>query len=116
MARKFKLPEMPCQLGSKQVGQAAKTEQLEKAVATATSAFDQLKAEIQADHAYAWAWHCNVAMPILDHCHGALTHRQANELAAEVMQHMFGIDVRSLDEWRSSEANWGAGFAPNGEG
>jgi hypothetical protein len=80
------------------------------------SAFDLLKIAINADPAYAWSWHSNLAMPILDHSHGVLTHRQANELAADVMRHLFGVDMRASHEWRITEHNWGAGFAPNGEG
>jgi hypothetical protein len=79
-------------------------------------AFTTLKAAIQADIGYAWSWHCNVAMPMLDAKVG-VTHEQANEAAACVMQHLFGVDVRASSEWRAMfNTASRSGFDPNGEG
>jgi len=63
-----------------------------------STAFELLKSAIQSDPAYAWAWHCNIAMPILDSTAG-VTREGANEAAATVMQHLFGVDMRSSQEW-----------------
>lgn len=44
-----------------------------------------------ADPEYAWSWHCNLAMPIMDST--KVSHRDANIAAARLMQHIFGIDT-----------------------
>jgi len=80
------------------------------------TAWSTLKAAIQGDPEYAWSWHCNLAVPILDRSHGLLTQRQANEIAADLVQHFFGVDIRANGNWQASLANWGEGFAQNGEG
>jgi len=61
-----------------------------------TEAFDTLKAAMQADLSYAWSWHCNIAMPIFDQ---GVPHRQSNEAAARIMEHIFGVDIRKSREW-----------------
>ena len=53
-------------------------------------AFDVLKAAIQADEGYAWSWHCNLAMPAYD---VGVSHKQANEAAANIMLTIFGTDT-----------------------
>jgi hypothetical protein len=66
-------------------------------------ALDRLKTAMRMDPGYAWSWHCNVAMPILDTRrvpHGPLIfHSEANEMAANVMRHLFDVDVRASREW-----------------
>jgi hypothetical protein len=57
-----------------------------------------LKAEIQSDNSLAWAWHCNVAMPLMDE---SGSHEMANRAAARFMQIVFDIDVTNFDEWLS---------------
>jgi hypothetical protein len=51
-----------------------------------------LAAEMKADPDYAWAWLCNLAVPIMDVIEGA-THQQANQAAALIMRQMFDCDV-----------------------
>ena len=65
-----------------------------------SEAFDVLKAAIQADDDYAWAWHCNVAMPFVDE---GGTHEHANRAAARFMQTCFEVDVTTFGQWKSFE-------------
>lgn len=60
--------------------------------------YDKLKGMIQADRAYAWSWQCNLCMPMFD---GGMDIDTANEGAARIMEHLFGIDVRKFPEWES---------------
>ena len=53
---------------------------------------------LRADPAYAWAWHCNLAMPIMDAI--GVTPHQANKASAHLMRHLFDIDVTEFDEWK----------------
>ena len=57
----------------------------------APSAMQSLTAALKADPEYVWAWHCNLAMPIMDNA--KVSHRVANIAAARLMQHLFGIDT-----------------------
>lgn len=50
-----------------------------------------LAAEIRSDPELAWAWHCNIAMPIFDVV--GCSHKEANEAAAHLMQHLFECDI-----------------------
>lgn len=56
-----------------------------------TAPFDALASLIASDPEYAWAWHCNIAMPIMDAsgCHLAM----ANTAAANVMWTLFRHDI-----------------------
>jgi hypothetical protein len=65
------------------------------------SAFEFLKAALHADGDYAWSWHCNLAMPIMDSIHCAP--ELANKAGADLMQYLFGIDVRKFDQWHHDE-------------
>lgn len=62
-------------------------------------AYETIKGAMRKDDAYAWSWHCNLAMPILDTIH--CTHRQANDAAARLMQHLFDVDVTGFQEWKA---------------
>lgn len=62
-------------------------------------AYETIKGALREDDAYAWSWHCNLAMPIMDAIH--CTHRQANDAAARLMGHLFGIDVTGFQEWKA---------------
>ena len=53
--------------------------------------FEALKALIQADPEYAWAWHCNLAVPIMDAAR--VSHEKADGAAALIMAQMFDCDV-----------------------
>lgn len=54
------------------------------------SPFDTLKELIKQDPGYAWAWHCNIAMPMYDT--GLVNHAIANHCAAAVMRFMFNVE------------------------
>jgi hypothetical protein len=43
------------------------------------------------DPDYAWGWHCNLAVPIMDAT--GITHEQANMAAAHLMQHLWKCDI-----------------------
>ncbi len=47
--------------------------------------------DIKNDPETAWAWHCNIAMPLLDVL--GLTHKDANQAAAHLMRHLFDVDI-----------------------
>jgi len=55
------------------------------------TAFAGLKAAMERDPEYAWAVHCNIAMPIYD---SGVDHEQANEASARVMDALFGINIK----------------------
>lgn len=74
------------------------------------SVVDELKRALQRDQDLAWAWHCNIAMPIHDSAPAWISLRAANDCAARVMEHLFGVDI-------TKNHNWGTrGFVQNGEG
>jgi hypothetical protein len=54
------------------------------------NAWDTL-VEAMRDPDYAWSWHCNLAVPIMDAI--GVTHEQANVAAAYLMQHIWGCDI-----------------------
>ena len=58
---------------------------------TIATAFDELKAAMNADSEYAWGWHCNLAVPIMDAA--GVGHERANRAAAHLMQHLFDYDI-----------------------
>jgi len=76
-----------------QISRATPTPQAD----AAPSAFQSLKDALHADSDYAWAWHCNLAMPIMDSIH--CTPEQANKASADLMKYLFDIDVRKFAEW-----------------
>lgn len=57
-----------------------------------TNPVQALLAHIASDEGIAWAWFCNIAVPIMDVVDGC-THKQANEAAAHLMQHLFNYDI-----------------------
>lgn len=54
------------------------------------AAWDTLT-EAMREPEYAWGWHCNLAVPIMDAT--GISHRKANEAAAHLMQHLWGCDI-----------------------
>jgi hypothetical protein len=58
---------------------------------------DQFTEALKADPDLAWSWHCNLAMPIMDRV--KCSHTAANEAAADLMRHLFRIDIRSNSCW-----------------
>ena len=61
-------------------------------------AFETLKAEMAADPEYAWSWHCNLAMPIMDAA--GISHEKANVAAAYLMSHLFCYDVTTDERFQ----------------
>lgn len=55
------------------------------------AAWTTFKDAMAAEPEYAWAWHCNLAVPIMDAAD--VSHERANEAAAHLMQHLFDYDV-----------------------
>ena len=53
--------------------------------------FQALAQAINEDPEYAWAWHCNITMPLKDELH--CTHLEANNAAARIMQTLFSVDM-----------------------
>jgi hypothetical protein len=66
------------------------------------SAFQNLKEALRADNSYAWAWHCNLAMPIMDST--GCSAEAANAAGAHLMRHIFDIDVTKFTEWANNGA------------
>lgn len=64
---------------------------------SASYPLEALKRAIVSDHDYAWAWQCNLAMPMFD---GGMSGEDANEGAARIMEHLFGVNVREFPEWQ----------------
>ena len=56
-----------------------------------SAALVALKRAMAEDPMYAWSWHCNIAMPIMDAT--GVSHALANEAAARLMRHLFDIDT-----------------------
>lgn len=77
---------------------------VESAIAApAFKGFNLLRATIHADPSYAWSWHCNICMPLVD---GGIEHYIANKGTARVMQHIFGVDTLSTPEFKAIEAGY----------
>lgn len=67
--------------------------------------YDQLKQQIAQDPEYAWAWHCNLAMPFIDAgCDDAVAQRGA----AAAMQILFGVDTSQNANYPFARGIYGA--------
>lgn len=66
--------------------------------------FAALKAAIHDDPEYAWAWHCNLAVPIMDAANVA--HLPANQAAALIMAQMFDYDITTHPYWEGPKASY----------
>lgn len=64
--------------------------------------FERLRKIIHDDLEYAWAWQCNLAVPIMDAT--PCTHAQANEAAALIMAQMFGYDITDHPEYTAGKS------------
>lgn len=71
---------------------------------TIAQAFARLKAAIADDPDYAWAWHCNLAMPIKDELD--VSHEQANQAAARLMRHTFDFDSAEHPYFKDFAKEW----------
>lgn len=69
-----------------------------------------LSQALAADDGYAWAFFCNVAVPIMDAAR--VDHKTANEAAAHLMQHLFEYDATAhpLYQYGKSDAQKHAEF------
>ncbi len=54
-------------------------------------AIHELKTAMRDDPEYAWSWHCNIAMPIMDSIDCG--HESANVAAAHLMSFLFDYDI-----------------------
>lgn len=63
----------------------------------ALSNYENLREAIQNDHSYAWSWHCNLAVPIMDAI--GIPHAEANKAAAYLMQYLWKVDTSKFDEY-----------------
>ena len=70
--------------------------------------FEQLKNTIHADPDYAWGWHCNLAVPIMDEAD--VSHEKANKAAALIMEQMFGYDITTHELYRYEKSGMHAYF------
>lgn len=60
------------------------------------AAMAALSASMKTDHAYAWSWHCNIAMASIDE---GVEHGAANRAAAQFMRNAFGVDTSKFREF-----------------
>lgn len=69
-----------------------------RVVGAAAPPFEQFCRALAADFAWAWSWHCNLAMMAVD---AGAPHREANERAADFMERAFGVKVNDSAEFRA---------------
>lgn len=65
------------------------------------TAFEALKEQIHADPEYAWGWHCNLAMPIVD-VGGQQT--IADQASALMMRQLFDYDITTHPHWSGTKS------------
>jgi len=75
---------------------------------TEVHAFTALKTLIETDPEYAWTWHCNLAVPIMD-ATGA-SQAKANQAAALIMAQMFDYDITEHPNYRWGKSGHQAYF------
>ena len=75
---------------------------------TIAQAFNALKQAISDDPEYAWAWHCNLAMPIYDEAGCDIG--KANQSAALIMAQMFDHDITAHPHFSYEKSNAQAFF------
>ena len=75
--------------------------------------FQALRELAQDDPEYAWALHCNIAIPIMDELR--CTHEQANRASARVIKHWFGVDIDQHEHWKTIERQWSECSPPSDE-
>lgn len=62
-------------------------------------ASQRLLAAIEEDPEFAWAWHCNLAMPIMDTL--KVSSGEANAAAAALMNHLFNVNTAEHEHFKS---------------
>jgi hypothetical protein len=60
-------------------------------------AWGALKQACESDPEFAWAVHCNIAMPIIDAI--GVSHEQSNVASAHLMQHLFDHDITTHERF-----------------
>ena len=63
---------------------------------TVTESFKIIQQAMQEDTSYAWSWHCNIAVPMMDE---GVKHKRANRSAANIMRNIFNVDVTKFPEY-----------------
>jgi len=66
-----------------------------------SEALDMLKRSIQSCNDYAWTWHCNIAMPMIDE---GIESKTANIAASKIMRLLFDVDVTEFNQWKIEES------------
>ena len=65
--------------------------------------FTALKAAIHADPDYAWGWHCNLAVPVMDAA--GVSHDGANKAAALIMCQLFDYDITAHPHYEGKKSS-----------
>ena len=60
---------------------------------TTKEAYEHISNALKTDPDYAWSWHCNIAMAILDADDADVSHKDSNIAAAHVMERCFGVNT-----------------------
>jgi len=60
--------------------------------------FNVIRQEMLDDPSYLWAWHCNLACPIMDAT--GLDQSRSNQAAALIMAQLFKVDSTTHPEYR----------------
>lgn len=55
---------------------------------------------LKADPEWAWSWHCNIAMPLVDYL--KISPEDANLAAIKLMKHLFDVDTEAMAYERSA--------------
>lgn len=79
------------------VGAISQAEGAGQHILAMKSAFEMLNEALHADPMYAWTWHCNLSMTILDRL--GLTYPEANQAGAAIMDRFFHIDIKKNPFW-----------------
>lgn len=75
---------------------------VEDSISSIAARFFQYASE---DFDYIWSWQCKIAMGIFDRVKH-ISHQHANEIAADLLQVIFGVDVKGYSQWRDISGNW----------
>lgn len=65
-------------------------------------AYDAMKAAMSADSDYAWSWHCNIAMPLID---SGVDAALAQQCASRLMQHFWSVDTSKHEHFATARGN-----------
>lgn len=76
----------------------------------APTAYSELKEALQDDPDYAWSWHCNIAMNLMDNlgsynpkANQQERSRVCNEAAAKMMNYIFNIDTAKHEHYETTK-------------